>query len=199
MNYLAHMYLSFHDDDVMVGNFIADAVKGKRMERYQAGIQKGIVLHREIDTFTDRHPLVAEARKQLHPYFHKYSGVVMDMYYDHFLARYWPDYSPEDLPSFVHNNYRILISRFAILPARIRRILPYMVRNDWLSSYADLEHLDMAFNGMAKRTSFPSGMELATLRLREHYPYFRDGFRTFFPQLIEHVRLTEIRPVRAIG
>lgn len=188
MNYLAHMYLSGTDDHLMIGNFIADAVKGKRIEWFSEGIRKGIRLHRAIDTYTDSHYIVAQSRERLHSHFHKYSGVVVDMYFDHFLALRWDRYSQEDLHTFVHKNYRILIAHFAILPSRTRRILPYIIGQDWLVSYADLEKLQHAFKGMARRTRFESGMETAVDALVSGYDDFEEEFHAFFPELIAHTQ-----------
>lgn len=198
MNYLAHMYLSGNDAEIMVGNFVADAVKGRRMERYSEGIKLGIRLHRAIDSFTDAHPVVTEARKILHPRFHKYSGVVVDMYYDHFLVRYWDDYAAVDLKAFVQENYQILIQHFAILPARVRRFLPHMVRFDWLSSYGDIHHLDQAFKGIASRTDYESGLENAAEALTLHYNKFEMGFRQFFPELITYTQGLNLVSIKAI-
>ena len=186
MNYLAHMFLSGHDDGLMIGNFIADAVKGNRMNDYPDAVRNGIRLHRAIDTFTDQHAITAIGRERLHPHFHKYSGVVVDMYFDHFLASNWSMWSTEPLRDFTSRNYGILARNFLQLPARSRRMLPFMVRDNWLLSYARLEHLDKAFRGMAQRTIFRSGMELATEVLRDQYDEFRVEFLDFFPEIITH-------------
>jgi acyl carrier protein phosphodiesterase len=185
MNYLAHLYLSGKDEGLIVGNFIADALKGRQDEDYPEHIRRGIDMHRAIDRFTDDHPLNAEARRRLHPFVHKYAGVVMDMYHDHFLASEWGSWSDIPLTRFTRNAYVVLSRKYFLLPPRSKRILPFMMKDDWLSSYALPEGLDQAFRGMARRTPFASGMEKAVEILKDQYPDFREVFRRFFPELIE--------------
>ena len=108
MNFLAHLFLSGENDDIIIGNFIADAVKGRYIEKYNEKIRYGIKLHREIDNYTDNHPVFKQSRKRLLHKYHKFSGVIVDMYYDHFLAVNWSDYSDENLEAFVSNAYKIL-------------------------------------------------------------------------------------------
>ncbi len=96
MNFLAHIYLSGNDTDLIIGNFIADGIKGKKYKKFSPGIQKGILLHREIDTFTDAHPIVRQSTKRLHKNYGHYSGIIVDILYDHFLAKNWSRYS--DVP-----------------------------------------------------------------------------------------------------
>ncbi len=184
MNFLAHAYLSGDHPDVMVGNFIADHLPGNKFNHYRKGIIEGILLHRKIDSFTDQHPVFLTSRKRLQKNYHKYSGVIVDMFYDHFLAAGWSAYSTEDLRDFTSRNYAILMQNFDILPAGTRRILPYMVEDDWLASYADLDFLQQSLQGMAIRTPYRSGMEKAVNDLRDHYESFHDDFHEFFPDLI---------------
>lgn len=189
MNYLAHMYLSGDDQEIMIGNFIADAVKGRRMERYPSRVQDGILLHRRIDEYTDTHEVTRQARKHMAGRFGKYSGVVMDMYYDHFLGIKWGSYSDESLYAFTERNFAILARNFYVLPGKSRRILPFMMKNNWLAAYASFEGLDRAFNGMARRTPFESGMEAAVDFLKKDYSYFAEAFDEFFPDILAFVNL----------
>jgi len=195
MNYLAHMYLSGNDPELMIGNFIADAVKGRQLERYPERIQAGIRLHRAIDAYTDTHEVVVAGRERLRRYFHKYSGVVIDMYFDHFLASGWEDYSTEPLLDFTHRNYAILSRYYLLLPGRSRRILPHMIRRNLLVAYGSLEGLDHAFRGMARRTPFRSGMEDAVEVLKQEYDGLRAGFRSFFPELVGFAALKREDPI----
>ncbi|GAB1405240.1 MAG: ACP phosphodiesterase [Lentimicrobiaceae bacterium] len=183
MNFLAHLYLSGNDPDIIIGNFIADHVKGRRIEQYSAGIRAGIQLHRDIDEFTDSHPVVKETVLSLRPLFHKYAGVVVDMYFDHFLAAGWDRWSEEPLKHFTMSMYHVLMRNFRGLPPRTRYMLPFMLKNDWLFNYSRLEGLHRGLSGMAKRTSFPSGMEHATDELRKNYGYYQGQFDRFFPAL----------------
>lgn len=187
MNYLAHMYLSGEDDELMIGNFIADGVKGKRMERYPEGIRDGIILHRQIDSFTDNHEISAGLRSDLSFAFGKYAAVVVDMYYDHFLAANWSAYSDEPLRGFTERNYAVLARNFSLLPGKSRRILPFMMKSNWLMAYAGFEGLDRAFRGMARRTPFESGMEQAVEVLKKKYGVYQSAFESFFPDVIAYV------------
>src|SRR5436190_22096246 len=108
MNYLAHLYLSGDDPMIMIGNFIADHIKGKQFDLYSKEIQKGILLHRSIDTFTDQHPLVEQSKLLLRPHFHKYAPVIADVFYDHFLAKDWKNYHPQSLENFAQHAYQLM-------------------------------------------------------------------------------------------
>ena len=187
MNFFAHLFLSGKEEDVIVGNFVADAVKGNSLHNFPEGIERGIRLHREIDYFTDQHPVVRASKSRLSPNYRMYSGVIVDLYYDHFLAKYWSDFSDEDLQQLVSRTYFLLIRRFHLLPARSRRILPFMITRNWLVGYRDLEILQQVFNGMSRRTTHPSGMENAITDLKADYDLYENEFRAFFPEIIHHI------------
>ncbi len=190
MNFLAHLYLSGEDEEIITGNFIADHVKGRVFEKFNPGIQAGILLHREIDAFTDAHPLWIQSKNRLAKKYRKYAGVITDMFYDHFLSANWSDYSDESLDHFTSRMYRVVMKRYMQLPPKTKRILPFMAKDNWLKSYGTFEGLDRALNGMARRTPFESGMESAIGELKTHYDQYRKEFRLFFPEL---VRYTESR------
>jgi len=194
MNFLAHYFLSPEDDQIALGNFIADAVKGKEFEKYNDKIKNGILLHREIDNYTDRHLVFRRSAQILNSKYKKYSGVIIDIYYDHFLAKNWKDYSKTDLVDFVSQAYKILIKNYFILPKKIKRILPFMIAQNWLVGYANLNDLQRVFNGMARRTTFDSGMENAIFDLKNNYTTFENDFREFFPDLIEFCKNQIISP-----
>ncbi len=184
MNFLAHVYLSGENEETIIGNFIADHVKGNRINRYSPGIIAGIQLHREIDTFTDSHPIFLASKARLQKKYKKYSGVIVDMFYDHFLSANWPDYSEEDITSFTNRIYRIAIKRYFILPPKTKRLLPFMARSNWLAGYGTLEGIDRALTGMSGRTPFKSGMENAAGDLKRDYSLYKTEFQQFFPEVI---------------
>ncbi len=183
LNYLAHLFLAGNNPEMIVGNFIADHVKGSDVLNYSETVQKGISMHRAIDTFTDRHPVVKQSIIRLRPDFHKYAGVVVDMYYDHFLSSHWDDYSDIDLQLFTKIRYDILNTFHDILPNRSRRLLFFMEKQNWLLSYGSFEGMQQAFSGMSQRTTFKSNMENAVVSLRSGYTDFRHEFTRFFPDL----------------
>lgn len=186
MNFLAHIYLSGGDESITIGNFIADGIKGKRYEKYPSQIAKGILLHRAIDTFTDAHPTVHQSTARLHKNYSHYSGVIVDILYDHFLAKNWSKYSDQPLDEYVQDFYELLRKNFTILPARIQRMMPYMIADNWLLSYATVEGIGKILAQMNVRTKGISKMNLAVAELEEFYDEFEAEFTSFFEELIAH-------------
>ncbi len=187
MNFLAHAYLSGDSKDIVIGNFIADAVKGKNYNNYRQGIIDGILLHRKIDSFTDQHPIVSRTKIRLRPHFGKYSSVVSDLYYDHFLALYWSDYSTKPLKDFTLSIYNIIQTEIEIMPEEVKYFFPYMVKNDWLFQYQTFYGMQRAFEGMSRRAKFDSKMENGVEVLKNEYDFFEQDFRQFFPELKKFV------------
>jgi acyl carrier protein phosphodiesterase len=187
MNFLAHLYLSGDDNNLIIGNFIADMVKGNKINGYNPEITRGIMLHRQIDTFTDNHKIVKVSKERLRSKYRLYSGVIVDMYYDHFLAKNWTFYSGYSLPAYADKAYALLRKHHNILPARAQYILPFMTENNWLVNYANTESMSLYFGGMSRRTPFHSGMENAVEDLLEHYALFENEFLAFFPELMTFV------------
>jgi len=176
LNYLAHLFLAGNHPEIILGNFIADHVKGSDIKKYSETVQYGIMMHRNIDTFTDHHPVVKQSIARIRADFRKYAGVVVDMYYDHFLSSQWHEYSLMDISTFTETRYDILNSFQAILPVRSSRLLFYMEKQNWLKSYSSFEGMQQAFNGMSRRTTFVSNMETAIVNLKASYPDFKDEF-----------------------
>lgn len=185
MNFLAHIYLSNNEDQVTIGNFIADGIRGKRYKKYPIGIQKGILLHRHIDTFTDAHPTVRQSTKRLHKNYGHYSGVIVDILYDHFLAKNWEQYSKTPLDTYIDSFYDLITAHLDDLPVRIQNMMPHMITGNWLLSYAKIEGIQNVLDGMNRRTKNKSGMHTATVELREFYNEFESEFTAFFAELIE--------------
>jgi acyl carrier protein phosphodiesterase len=185
MNFLAHLFLSGDNPKVKIGNFIGDFVKGKNLtERFDADVAKGIALHREIDWFTDTHLIVKQSKDRLRPKYRHYSGVIVDIFYDHFLAKNWNNYSKELLPDFAEAFYIMIKQHDAILPEDVKYMMPYMINGNWLVNYSKLEGIQKALSGMARRTRFESKMEESVADLQENYEDFKKEFEVFFPELI---------------
>lgn len=183
MNYLAHIYLSGNNDLIAIGNFIADGIKGKQYKTYTIDIQKGILLHREIDSFTDTHPTVRKSTKRLHENYSHYSGVIVDIFYDHFLAKNWKQYSDEPLDAFTNRFYNSLEENYDLLPLRIQKMMPFMISENWLLSYASIEGIAKVLEGMNRRTKNKSGMHKAVNELQKFYSDFETEFIQFFKEL----------------
>ncbi len=183
---MAHIFLSGEDDDIKIGNYIGDFVKGNQINNFPEKIRNGILLHRQIDHFTDTHPTVLESKKRLRPRYRHYSPVIVDMYYDHFLAANWNDYSEVELKQFTSQFYKLVWSRSDSLPDQVINLLTHMTSTDWLFHYKDLGGIDKALKGMSRRTKFNSGMAGAIEDLKEDYHLFLTEFQSFFPELIRH-------------
>ncbi len=188
MNFLAHIYLSGNNDFVKIGNFMADGIRGKSFETYPLDMQKGILLHRKIDTFTDAHPVFRQSTKRLHHNYHHYSGVIVDIFYDHFLAKNWTQYSDENLSDFINHFYQMLQENQAQLNPRTRQFLPYMLAQNWLLSYATLDGLEKILTQMDNRTQQKSKMKNAIQDLKLHYSEFETEFFIFFKEMITFTR-----------
>lgn len=188
MNYLGHLVLSGDDPLVITGNFMADAVKGRDLARFGPGIERGIRLHRAIDVFTDDHAVSLSGRERLRSHAGRYAGVVLDLFYDHLLAASWDQHAEEPLDRFSRRMYQVLGANHHHLPERTRHMLPYMVRGDWLTSYARIEGLARALEGLSRRAVNGTAMKGAERVLVENYPAYRAEFSVFFAAVKEHTR-----------
>ena len=190
MNFLAHIYLSGDDDDIKIGNFLGDFVKGRLNKltnaQYNKGVINGMSLHREIDFFTDTHPIVKQSIDRLQPKYHKFSGIIVDMFYDHILAKNFHEYAYISLEKFAQNFYHLLEKRKNEIPEPMERMVNSMTTRDWLFWYKTYEGIEWALTGISKRLSFESGIEYATEELRIDYDLYEAEFRLFFPELITH-------------
>jgi acyl carrier protein phosphodiesterase len=187
MNYLAHLYLAGNNRGLLIGGFIADAVKGKQIQQYDSEIIRGIRLHREIDSFTDSHPLIERGKVQLRSRFNKFSGIVMDIFGDHFLARNWERYSNDELNVYCQTIYSFLQKEKNLMPEQSQRTLHYMSMQDWLYNYQHIDGIQMALTGLARRSKFESGMETAHMELERSYGFYEDLFNQYIPKLTEFV------------
>ncbi|MFC5408290.1 ACP phosphodiesterase [Larkinella bovis] len=191
MNILAHAFLSGNDEGLIIGNFIADFIKGNPghpRHGLSARVQRGIWLHRQIDSFTDQHPLVEAMRVMVRPRCHKYAGAAIDIFLDHFLARHFTEIAHQPLADFVTRFYRFLQHHRSELPEEARRMSGYMIQHDWLTNYQFLDGIDRSLKGVARRTAFPSHLDTVIEDLKSDYRSFEEYFRRFFPDLQAHVR-----------
>ena len=185
MNFLAHLYLSGNNTKLLIGNFIADAVKGNKHQNYPKEIQNGIILHRHIDTFTDSHIIVKQSKRRLHKRYNHYSGVIIDVFYDHYLAKNWCEYSDIPLDIYAKKVYQTLNKNNHLLPERVQKFLPYMIEQNWLDSYQYKKGVEKVLNGINFRTKNISQMHLAIADLNEKYDEFENDFKEYFDLLIK--------------
>jgi acyl carrier protein phosphodiesterase len=187
MNFLAHLYLSGDSDELRLGNFIGDFVKGNKYLDYAPKVATGIQMHRSIDYFTDNHPDVKFCMLLLKPGYGRHSGVIVDIFFDHFLASNWSDYSAVTLRQFAREAHGLLIRNFFVLPMRVKQFLPFLIRHKRLESYARIENIFHVLEIMSNHTSLPSNSEYAIKLLNEEYGQFEAYFRRFFTELVEYV------------
>lgn len=187
MNFLAHLYLSGDDEEVLVGNFIGDFVKGSQLDQYSIKMQKGIRLHRSIDHYTDTHEVVRLSKIRLREKFRHFAPVIVDVYYDHFLAKNWADFSKIPLKQYSENFYQLMKKYVGRIPKGVTNMLKYMSRDNWLYNYQFIEGIDRALTGMSQRTKYENKMDQASQALKDHYGDFQNEFNQFFPELERHV------------
>jgi len=188
MNFLAHIYLSGNNDLIKIGNFMADGIHGKNFEDFPKEVGLGITLHREIDTFTDFHPIFRKSKHRLHEKYGHYSGVIIDIFYDHFLAKNWAKYSDEKLEDFAEHFYRVLKDNYSILTEKTKGMMPYMIQYNWLASYATIEGISRILFQMDHRTKNKSGMQFSIKELQDFYTDFEDEFTLFFEEVRAFVK-----------
>lgn len=192
MNYLAHLYLAGDDPESLIGSLMGDFAKGRIDEKLAPGIRWGIAVHRMVDVFTDAHVIVGESKRRLRPQFRRYGGILVDLYYDHFLATQWAHYSDVPLAAFSQKIYRILEGHREQLPPRMQRSVSYMVDNDLLQSYREIDGIRGALIGIEGRLKRESRLREAVSDLERNYWLLEADFAGFFPELIGYVR--ELKP-----
>ncbi|MFT3702231.1 MAG: ACP phosphodiesterase [Agriterribacter sp.] len=183
MNYLAHAYLSFHHDEVLVGNMISDFVKGNKKNDYSTDIYKGIMLHRAIDNFTDNHPATALAKNFFRPAYRLYSGAFVDIVYDHFLANDKSIFPNDSLLLFSEQTYAVLYNYQQALPQRFDAMLPYMKKNNWLYNCQYRWGIQNSFKGLVHRAAYMNDSREAFEIFEANYDALQQQFHDFFPQL----------------
>lgn len=182
MNYLAHLHLGGSHPQHLLGSLYGDFVKGPLQGKYPAPIEAGIRLHRQLDAWTDRHPLVKQAQARLEPELRRYSGVVLDVFFDHCLALTWQDYAAEPLQDFTQRFYRLLQDEEQ-LPGRLAQIASRMIADDWLGSYQDFIVVRQALQGISRRLQQPGLLDAFWPQLERNYAQLMADFHLLYPQL----------------
>jgi acyl carrier protein phosphodiesterase len=188
MNYLAHSYLAAGSDEFLLGSFLGDFVKGKINNRYSRAIEQGIIFHRKVDTFADSHVLTADCRKLFSPYRRRFAGIIVDICYDHFLAKYWNTYASVDLCEFAEHVYTVIQTYSRILPPRLQDVLPRMRRQNWLAKYGTLDGVQITLERISKRISPNNPLNGSNEEVIHNYDRLESNFSSFFPDLIDFAR-----------
>lgn len=188
MNYLAHAFLSDKNEESIIGNLLGDFVKGKPDIYYKGEILKWIKIHRKIDSFTDKHLIFRSSKRLISHKRRRFSGIIIDICFDHFLAKNWLEFSNEELPVFVSRVYSILDHNKAILPDRLKNILPRLISEDWIHSYQSLDGVGITLNRISKRFKKDNSLTDSVDEIVENYSELESNFFSFFPELISFVK-----------
>ncbi|MEN8121031.1 MAG: ACP phosphodiesterase [Bacteroidota bacterium] len=189
MNFLAHLHLSGENEEIKIGNFIGDAVKGKKYQKFALDIQKGILLHRKIDYFTDKHDITKDLSRLFNGKYGKYSGIVVDIMYDYFLANNWENYSNQQLEKFISDSYSLLMLNFSVLPLEVKKFLPFLIGKNRLLSYRNIKGIESVLTAMAKYTSLPNYPKFAIEVLQNNHQIFKENFTVFYDELYQFSRI----------
>jgi acyl carrier protein phosphodiesterase len=188
MNYLAHIYLADKGDEkLLIGNFLGDFVRKVEEPDYEEIIRQGIHMHRKLDSFTDSHPIFLISRRRVSSLNRRFAGILIDMFYDHYLARNWGEYSTYSLEDYTQRFYDILNRNNSILPDKLKRMMPYLIEDNWLLSYREISGMEQAVNNIARRFAHSRHtMHNPIQELINNYEQLEHDFKAFFPQAIEH-------------
>lgn len=197
MNFLAHLRLGPDEPQQALGGLLGDFVKGPVASiALPDPVRQGIWLHRSIDAFTDRHPLVARSKARVTGERRRYAGIMVEMFYDHLLARHWEYFADESLARFTARMYQAVLAQQALMPEQARRVLVRMAEDDWLSSYAELPNLHLALNNLSRRLRPGNPLPGAVDELEQHYQGFEADFMAFMPEVIDFAE-TQTAALRA--
>jgi len=196
MNYLAHLHLGGQRPGQLLGSLYGDFVKGRLQGQFEPEVEAAIQLHRSIDVYTDRHPLVDVSLSRFSVTRRRYAGIVLDVFFDHCLARDWTLYADRPLTQFTSNVYRVL-SAESQLPERLAKIAPHMMAHDWLGSYREFEVLEQVLRGISRRLTRPEELAGAMQELRVLYEPLSEDFRLFYPQLQDFAKTADTHPCRS--
>jgi acyl carrier protein phosphodiesterase len=183
MNHLMHLFLSGSEPEILVGNLMGDFVKGRLDDRFPVRIRRGIEIHRKIDSFAAGNEFFLRSKRCIDPYYAHYRAVLVDLFYDHFLARHWAAYSPVTLEEFVRSSHQILCRYEAHLPPRLLELLPRMFSRHWLLAYREPAGIETALRRMSDRLRRPGPLAEGFAELSEKEDLLLSDFRLFLPDV----------------
>ncbi|QWV95683.1 DUF479 domain-containing protein [Geomonas oryzisoli] len=187
MNYLFHLYLSGDDPDTLTGNFMGDFVKGPLADRYPAPLRQGLELHRRIDSFAQQHPAFTSSRLRIAPEFGLYRGILVDLYYDHFLATGWQKLHREPLPVYLERARRIVEGNRPLLPERLQRLVP-VIFEDMIPSYLTTDGVAGALERMSRRVARSNPLAGGGRELTRNYQALQEDFLAFLPEVSRYAQ-----------
>jgi len=187
MNFLAHLLLSGANEEVIMGNYVGDFIKGRltgdKITGWSDDFLLGMKLHRHIDMFTDEHPTVREAKRMAACVLGKTAGIAIDIYFDYFLAKYFDQFCSESLAAYSARMYEVIKRNDALVPAHMKSMVRTMIKQDWLNTYETLEGIKITFVRLSGRAEFLDVLTLATKELEKNEAFYREKFYIFFPLL----------------
>ncbi len=163
---------------------MGDYVKGRNYLLFPDQVKKGILIHRDIDTFTDMHQITSRNKQRVAPKYHKYAGIIIDIFYDHFLASLWDQFSDLPLQDFVNRTYDLLKRNYKVLPEAIKRWFPTFLENNWMMAYRTVDGIELVLERMSANTSLPNHAGYACEVLTDQYALFEEDFLEFFPLMV---------------
>jgi acyl carrier protein phosphodiesterase len=196
MNWLAHLYLSEPETEFRLGNLLADQVRGPDRTKMSPAFLRGVACHQTIDAFAESHPVVKRSRQRIGPEHRRFSGILVDVFYDHFLARNWGQFAPMPLEQFTHEAYAVFTPYIPMLPEEARITMERIIGHDWLTSYREIAGIEDVLGRLSGRLSErmqrPVSLHLSVKDLQGHHDEFEADFQGFFPDLVKAV---SFRPV----
>lgn len=188
MNYVAHQLLSFHQPEIQIGNIYGEVIKGNQYKKYKGDILLGILLHREIDTFTDQHPCVKNSSAIFHERYAKYAPVIVDVVYDYILIQNWKKFSTQNFESFTDECYQLFSTHLNEFPEKARFIIEHLLKHDWFHNYSTIKGVQQTLRGISQRSKFDNQIYFAVEEIQANYHALENDFLEFFPQLVSHCK-----------
>lgn len=188
MNFVAHQYLSFENQSLQIGNLLGEIVKGNQYIRYKDEIQKGILLHRSIDSFTDSHDIVKQSSSYFHQTQHKFAPIIIDVIYDYFLIKHWNNFSEIPFENFKSNCYQLFKDEYNSFPKKLQETIFYLLKYDWFENYSTIEGVQKTLKGIGSRTKYQNNLHQIIPEFEKNYSNLENDFQNFFPQLQSHCK-----------
>ncbi len=188
MNFVAHQYLSFKQQSLQIGNLLGETVKGKQYLDFPDDIQKGILLHRSIDTFTDSHEIVKQSSSYFHETQHKFAPIIVDVIYDYFLIKHWNDFSDTPYQKFKLDCYQLFKNEYDTFPKKLQETIFYLLKYDWFENYSTIEGVQKTLKGIGSRAKFENNLHQIIPEFEQYYSMLEQDFLQFFPLLQTHCK-----------
>jgi len=192
LNYLAHLYLAQPNADSHLGNLLGDFGGKTHIQGLSIAVKLGLDNHYLVDKFTDGHWAVKQAKSYFSPQRKRFSGIALDVLFDHFLIRHWSQFSKIPLVQFKQNSYALLNENLSFMPNKMQQVITNMTQNDWFKEYETIEGIGFALDNIAKRIRFPNQFNGSIEDINRNYLELEKVFLTFFPELINHVYLNRL-------